>query len=166
MTELREQVYKTMRIYRDLLEPDNKGWKCLEVGIDGDEKPSGNYNTFGTGNKWATMDNVAYLKPDIVADICNTDLEAERFDLIILSQTIEHIYDFTKAILECGRLLKEGGHLIIDCPFMYPYHGTVDYGDYWRISPDGMRKQLQYAGLQIISCQLFGDILTSAIAKK
>ena len=99
-------------------------------------------------------------------DIGGTGLEAERFDLIILSQTIEHIYDFTKAFLECGRLLKEGGHLIVDCPFMYPFHGTADYGDYWRMSNQAMRKQLQYAGLRVISCEIHGDILTSALATK
>lgn len=166
MSEIREQVFKTMRIYRDILQPDNKGWKCLEVGIDGDERPSGNYKGFGLGNEWLTMDNVAHLKPDIVADLCDTGLESDQFDLIIVSQTLEHIYDFNKAIVECGRILKSGGHLIIDCPFVYPFHGTSDYGDYWRISHQAMRKQLHQAGLQVISCEIHGDILTSALATK
>jgi SAM-dependent methyltransferase len=165
-SDLRQEVFKTMKIYRDILLPDNKGWKCLEVGIDGDERPSGNYKSFGLGNKWATMDNVAYLKPDIVADLCDTGLDPEQFDLIIVSQTLEHIYDFTKAIIECERLLKKDGYLIIDCPFLYPFHGTQDYGDYWRISHQAMRKQLQSAGLQVVSCEIFSNLLTSALAKK
>lgn len=166
ISDLRQQVIKTMQSYRDILMPDDKGWKCLEVGIDGDERPSGNYGLFGKGNQWATMDNVEHLRPDIVADLCDTGLEAERFDLVIVSQTLEHIYDFNKAINESARILKEGGYLIIDCPFMYPYHGTSDYGDYWRISHQALRKQLQSAGLQVISCNIYGDILTSALAKK
>lgn len=155
-----------MASYRDILMPDNKGWDCLEVGIDGDERPSGNYKTFGLGNKWSTLDNVAHLKPDIVADICDTGLKPESYDLIIISQTVEHIYDFFKAFEECARLLKVGGHLIIDCPFMYPFHGTSDYGDYWRISHQAMRKLLTQVGLGVISCNIYSDVLTSALAKK
>ncbi len=166
LSELRQLVIKTMLSYRDVIMPDDKGWECLEVGIDGDERPSGNFNVFGQGNKWATMDNVAHLRPDIVADLCDTGLEAERFDLVIVSQTLEHIYDFNKAINESARILKAGGYLIIDCPFMYPFHGTGDYGDYWRLSHQALRKQLQQAGLQVISCNIYGDILTSALAKK
>lgn len=166
ISELRNEVIKSMVMYRDVINPDNRGWRCLEVGIDGDERPSGNYRAFGTGNKWVTMDNVPNFKPDIVADLCDTGLEAEEFDLIIVSQTIEHIYDFNKAINECYRMLKTGGYLIIDCPFVYPFHGTSDYGDYWRISHQGLRKQLRSTGFDVISCNIYGDILTSALAKK
>jgi len=166
ISELRQQVIKTMLNYRDIILPDNKGWSCLEVGIDGDERPSGNFKAFGEGNSWQTLDNVASFRPDIVADLCDTQLPENTYDLIIVSQTLEHIYDFTKAILECSRILKPNGYLIIDCPFMYPYHGTSDYGDYWRISHQALRKQLTHAGLQVISCNIYGDILTSALAKK
>jgi SAM-dependent methyltransferase len=166
MTPLRQEVYRTMKIYRDILLPDNRKWKCLEVGIDGDERPSGNFKEFGVGNSWVTMDNVASLRPDIVADLCDTGLDPERFDLIIVSQTLEHIYDFTKAIKECERLLKPQGHLIIDCPWFYPFHGTSDYGDYWRMSHQALRKQLQSVGLRVISCQIYNDLLTSALAIK
>lgn len=166
VSELRAEVIKTMLNYRDVLMPDNKGWKCMEVGIDGDERPSGNYKLFSTGNQWVTLDNVAHLQPDIVADICDTGLEAERFDLIIISQTLEHVYDFAKAITECSRLLKEGGYLIADCPWFYPFHGTPDYGDYWRISHQAMRKQLQQAGLNVISCNIYANLVTSSLSKK
>ena len=166
MTPLRDEVIKTMLMYRDILMPDNKGWNCLEVGIDGDERPSGNYRNFSLGNKWTTMDNVADFKPDVVADICDTKLPEDSYDLIIVSQTLEHVYEFSKVFGECQRLLKKGGYLIIDCPFMYPFHGTNDYGDYWRLTHQAMRKQLQSAGLQVISCQIFGGILTSSLSKK
>ena len=53
-TENRIAVWKSMEEYRDILEPDDKGWYILEIGIDGDEKPSGNYKFFGKGNKWKT----------------------------------------------------------------------------------------------------------------
>jgi len=165
MSQLRNEVIKSMMMYRDVIMPDNKGWKCLEVGIDGDERPSGNYKAFGKGNDWKTMDNVAHLMPDIVADLCDTQID-DKFNLIIVSQTLEHIYDFNKAISECYRMLEDGGYLIIDCPFVYPFHGTSDYGDYWRISHQGMRKQLRSAGFDVISCNIYGDILTSALAKK
>lgn len=166
MSQLREEVFKTMYTYRDILLPDNKGWKCLEVGIDGDERPSGNYKNFGLGNDWKTLDNVAHLRPDYIADICDTNLPDNSFDLIIVSQTLEHVYDFYKAFQECERILKPGGYLITDCPFQYPYHGTEDYDDYWRISNTAMKKILRQVGLQVISSEIYGGVLTSALSTK
>lgn len=165
-SEMRNTVVKAMEHYRRLLKPDNKQWKVLEVGIDGDPKPGGNYKLFGIGNDYKTLDILERVSPDIVADICDTKLPKEEWDLIILSQTLEHIFDFRSAIKECHRLLKKGGFLIIDCPFFYPYHGVDGYGDYWRISHTAMQKLVEEVGFKIGKSVSFNKILTSAMVRK
>ena len=168
-SEIRKTIFKTMEYYRKLLKPDNKKWKVLEIGIDGDPKPGGNYKYFGIGNDYKTLDILKRVNPDIVADICDTKLPKEQWDLIIFSQTIEHIFDFRSSIKECHRLLKKGGFLIIDCPFLYPYHGIEGkegYGDYWRISHTAIKKLLEEVGFEIEKIELVNNMLTSAMVRK
>lgn len=170
-TENREKIWESMEKYRKILNPDDKHWDCLEIGIDGDEKPSGNYKYFGKGNNWKTMDNLARLNPDIVADISDLGtLPDEKFDLIICSQVIEHIFNFDDVFYNLHHLLKPGGYLIVDCPFYFPYHPTQDYDDYWRISVPAMIALLSEvvfdgAEFKIVSCETLGP-LTTALAQK
>jgi SAM-dependent methyltransferase len=166
MSQLRDETFKSMDAYRMMLEPDDKGWHVLEVGIDGDERPSGNYRGFGKGNVFKTLDFLDRLHPDIVADICETKLPPGEWDLIILSNTLEHVFEANKAIAECYRLLKKGGHLIVDIPFMYPYHGIPDYDDYWRFSPVALKRILELNGFRVLLDNLYGGVLTTAIAIK
>lgn len=165
-SEIREKIFKTMERYRRKINPDNKQWKVLEIGIDGDAKPGGNYRLFGIGNDYKTMDILERVKPDIVADICDSGLPDNEWDLIIFSQTLEHVFDFKKALKECHRLLKPGGFLIVDCPFMWKYHGQYDYDDYWRISHKALQILLNEIGFEYGNCELIDGILTSAIARK
>ena len=165
-SEVRLAVFAAMEHYRRKLSPDNKGWKVLEVGIDGDPSPGGNYKYFGVGNDYKTLDKLEKLNPDFVADICDTGLPKNEWDLILLSQTLEHIFDFRAAIKECFRLLKPGAFLIIDCPWVFPYHGTSGYDDYWRISHTAMAKLLDEVGFEYGKATLFNDILMSALARK
>lgn len=165
-SEMRKAVFTAMEHYKRKIKPDNKGWKVLEVGIDGDPKPGGNYKYFGIGNDYKTLDNLKSLAPDFVADICDTKMPGEEWDLIILSQTLEHIFDYEAAIKECFRLLKPGGFFIVDCPFIYPYHGTEDYDDYWRLSHTALATLLDRVGFEYGNAGLVDDILTSALARK
>ena len=165
-SEIRKIIFKTMEHYSRILKPENKKWKVMEVGIDGDPKPGGNYKYFGIGNDYKTLDTLERVHPDIVADICNTKLPKEEWDLIILSQTIEHIFDFRSAIKECYRLIKPGGFLIIDCPFICPYHGTNGYDDYWRISHTALKILLEEVGFKYGKTVSVNDLLTSSMVRK
>lgn len=166
MTHLRDQVHKAMDVYRMYLNPDNLDWKVMEVGIDGDERPGGNYKLFGVGNDYKTLDFLPRLAPDIVADICDTKLPESEWDLIILSQTLEHVKDPRKAVAECHRLLKPKGHLIVDIPFQYMYHGLPEYDDYWRMTDKGLSLLLREVGFTVLFSSIYEEVLASALARK
>jgi len=52
---------------------------------------------------------------------------------------LEHVFEFEKGISEMKRTLKRGGKLIIVVPFSHPIHDEVDY---WRFTPDSLKKLL------------------------
>jgi SAM-dependent methyltransferase len=165
MTENRLKVIESMEEYRRILQPDNKRWDILEIGIDGDEFPSGNHKYFGQGNNFKTLDFLPRLNPDIVVDICDNDLPSESWDLIICSQVLEHLFEPMKAVSQIYRLLKPGGYAILDSPWDYPYHGLPDYDDYWRISDKAMAQMVKSAGFEIIVCKI-NNPLTTALCQK
>ena len=168
MSELREEVFKSMEAYRTFLEPDGKGWDVLEVGIDGDERPSGNYKNFGIGNNFKTMDFLERLEPDIVFDLCEPEpnIIYGPFDLIILSQSLEHTKDPQTAVLNSYRMLKTEGYLILDSPFSYPYHGIPEYDDYWRFSDKGLMLLMKEVGFKVLQHNIYGGVLATALGQK
>jgi SAM-dependent methyltransferase len=159
-SEVRLKIFESMEEYRKWLDPDNKGWKVLEVGIDGDTKPGGNFQYFGKGNIYKTLDYLPRLYPDYVADITDTKMPEKEWDLIICSQVLEHVFEYSKAISEIFRMLKKGGYAILDCPWNYPYHGQDGYDDYWRISHIALRRLMEEAGFEIMECRLCDQLVT------
>lgn len=148
-----------------------RGKNILEVGIAGDDKPSGSYKFFGAGNNWTTLDKNSIWKPDVEVDICESGLPDNSFDLVIMTQTLEHIWDFKKAISEIYRITKE--YAIIDCPWMFDYHCDKirmgaphdEWDDYWRISPSAMKKLCKWAGFGEVRVRMQNE-LTLALCQK
>jgi SAM-dependent methyltransferase len=163
---VRLRIFETMEEYVKILEPNNKGWRVLEIGIDGDPKPGGNFKYFGTGNVYETLDYLERLNPTYVQDIQKTNLEAEKFDLIICSQTLEHVYNPIKAINEIFRLTKKGGYAILDAPFTYPYHPASGYDDYWRMTPALLQTVATKAGFTEVIHDMSNNLLTSILVRR
>ena len=112
--------------------------KLLYVGLAGDPV-GGEYSPLFHGFEVTTFDIDQQWNPDIVGDITKTVFEDESWDVIVCVQTLEHIPNIWDLAPELQRILKKGGMAIVDCPWQYPYHGEYNFGDYWRISKDGMK---------------------------
>lgn len=164
-SEVRLKVFEAMEWYRHNLQPDNKKWRILEVGTDGDSFPGGNYGYFGKGNDYETLDYLERLHPTYVADIQDTKLEPELFDLVICSQTLEHVYEPIKAIREIYRITKKGGYAIIDSPFTFPYHPASGYDDYWRMTPACLKHFAQEIGFEVVADKS-DDLLSSILVRR
>ena len=121
-------------------QPESK--KLLYVGVAGDPvggeytplfKPSFDTTTLDFDPKW---------KPDLVGDITKSEDFCERgkYGVLVCVQVIEHVRNMWDLPLSLQRAVCKGGYVIIDCPWMYPYHAEPpSFGDFWRISPDGMK---------------------------
>ncbi len=96
----------------------------------------------GAGGRRITDDVVAvdFIEVpgvDVVGDIHDLPLESDSFDCVFCTGTLEHIRDPAKGVSELKRILKPGGTIYIDVPFIQGYH--PDPTDYWRFTLDGLR---------------------------
>ncbi|SFQ83638.1 glycosyltransferase [Hymenobacter arizonensis] len=86
--------------------------------------------------------NEGHPQATYVGDLSNAPhLPDDTFDCIVLTQTLQFIYDFTGALRTCYRILKPGGMLLLTCPGLTP----IDKGEwqetwYWSFTDKALRK--------------------------
>jgi SAM-dependent methyltransferase len=86
--------------------------------------------------------DVLHAAPDnpdatIVGDLtCADHVAAQSFDCIILTQTLQYIYDLRAAIHTLYRLLKPGGVVLATCPGISQMsrYDCEHWGEYWRFT--------------------------------
>jgi SAM-dependent methyltransferase len=116
-------------------------------------------------------------------DMQNLPFKDETFDIIVHSDTLEHVKDSAKALKECNRVLKIGGVLFYTIPIIYgrmtmkragtsnSYHGSQDEGqgdDYlvWTEYGADFWVEINKAGFNEIRLYSLGDASTIAISAK
>lgn len=90
------------------------------------------------GPNWVSVDK--YDRRDIIDrhdDIENLQFPDASFDAAVCWSVLEHVPHPEKAISEIHRVLKPGGQVWVQLPFLFPYHESPS--DYWRVTPDGLR---------------------------
>jgi SAM-dependent methyltransferase len=83
---------------------------------------------------------------DVIGDIHCLPFEDGHADCIVCTGTLEHVANPFVAIAEIYRVLKPGGIVHIDVPFIQGYH--ADPTDYWRFTKDGL----------VLLCKQFREI--------
>jgi len=74
---------------------------------------------------------------DLVADAHNmSSVEDNSIDCVVTMSTLEHVRHPTQVISEIHRILKPGGTVFINVPFVFPYHADPD--DFYRFSHHGI----------------------------
>jgi SAM-dependent methyltransferase len=67
------------------------------------------------------------------------------FDLVLSQEVLEHVRDPFQAMREMRRVLKTGGLLYCQVPFIIGYHpGPTDF---WRFTKEGLAAMIEQAGL-------------------
>ena len=84
-----------------------------------------------------TLDFLPGPNVDFVGDIHAIPLPDASFDCVFCTGTLEHVRDPWTAVREIHRILRPGGLVHIDVPFMQAYH--ADPTDYWRFTIDGLK---------------------------
>lgn len=118
------------KIFAEFLQ-DCEGKKCLQIGVK--DNVGRKY-----GPNWVSVDK--YDMRDFIDfhyDIHDMPFEDGSFDAVVCISILEHVPYPLKAIGELKRVLKPGGKIWIQMPWLYPYHEEPK--DYWRASPDGLR---------------------------
>ena len=120
-----EKYFVTIEHVLDAMTPDQV---VLDLG-------AGNRDTPNTSV--VRVDVVQTPFVDVVADAHRLPFRDASVDLIHGSAFVEHLRKPWIAAEEMARVLKPGGHVYLECNFVYPFHGYP--GMYFNASIDGMR---------------------------
>ena len=115
----------------------------IDVGVQNPRRWIGlNYRTFGP------------LDCDITGDLRAMPFADGELDAVILTEVLEHCEQPFDAMKEVYRVLKPGGLLLVTSPFVWPWHGTEHYKDFWRFTADAWRLLLKdFQDVKIGACK-------------
>lgn len=101
-----------------------------------------------------------HSRPDVFADAARIPFSDASFDAVILFDVLEHLPEPEKALPEILRVLKPGGHLLMNTPFMYPLHDEPL--DFHRWTQHGHRLLATSSGFDVESITPVGRPLRAA----
>ncbi len=123
---------------------------------------SGDLLDLGCGNKpyeeWYNLKTETQTGCDVIQSDKNrvdviclaTDLKFEdnKFDTVLATQVLEHVYDHHSMIKESFRVLKPGGKMILTVPFTWELH--EEPYDFFRLTKHGLKELFEEAGFEIV----------------
>jgi hypothetical protein len=78
-----------------------------------------------------------YPTTDILCDGNNLPFKDNSVDLVLSLAVLEHVKDPWNHAVEIIRILKPGGKIFVDVPFLQPYHGYPYH--YYNMTTEGLR---------------------------
>ncbi len=151
--------YFSLRLNRNVLElarsynENVNKIHVLDLGCGGRPYESLFKNSFYVG----TDIDHTNMTLDVVADNSCLPFKPHLFDLIIISETLEHTLNYENAIKEILRIAKPNSLIYISVPFMYPIH-SWPY-DYYRFTEFKLRHF--FKDQEIISIQASNTFFTT-----
>lgn len=104
------------------------------------------------GGDHVTRQDILNIDPDdplatIVGDLADPQtLPAERFDCVILTQTLQLVFDLHSAMANIKRSLRPGGVLLVTVPSIGPLCADLWQDSfYWSFTPNSVRRLLDNA---------------------
>src|SRR5437016_9973843 len=90
------------------------------------------------------------LVPGPAVHVCasseNLPFRDEIFDLVMSQEVVEHVHEPFRTLREMRRVLRKGGTLYFQVPFIIGYHpGPTDF---WRFTREGVVEIVKQAGFE------------------
>jgi SAM-dependent methyltransferase len=123
---------------------------------------------FGGGA--VTRSDVLHLYPGnpgatLIADLAHAgNIAANSFDCIILTQTLQFIYDTRAAIHHLHRILRPEGTLLVTLPGISQIsrYDMDRWGDFWRFTDLSARRLFEEKFVaESVTVQTYGNVLTA-----
>jgi SAM-dependent methyltransferase len=93
------------------------------------------------GFKVTTFDIDDARGPDIIGDICNHQFGSKQFDVVVMSEVLEHVTVPSLGLKTIHGILKDEGRLLLSTPFILPLHDRPH--DYFRFTRYGLELLLK-----------------------
>jgi SAM-dependent methyltransferase len=90
-------------------------------------------------------------------------IDDRSVDVVLATETLEHVKEPDRFLAEAYRCLRVGGRLVLTVPFAARWHFIP--ADYWRFTPSGLLHLLGRAGFSSIVVHARGNALTVACYK-
>ena len=110
------------------------------------------------GARFIVADLERSHRPDVGADVQALPFRDGAFDAVKATELLEHVPDVARALAECRRVLRPGGHLVITVPFLERLHGDPD--DYARYTRSTWERLLAEAELKPVTIAEQGGYFT------
>ena len=133
--------------------PDNS--RIIDVGCG-----PGQFTDLIDNHDCCGIDFYPYPNVNLVADISDViPLEDSSADIAILSNVLEHVYDFQTLLKEIHRVLRPGGSILIVVPFMIKLHQLpYDFFRYTRHALERIGEETGFADIQVDELGNFFDV--------
>jgi glycosyltransferase involved in cell wall biosynthesis/SAM-dependent methyltransferase len=120
------------------------------------------------GGDRVTHSDVLHVSPDnpratLVGDLAEGhNLPSEAFDCIVLTQTLQFVFDVHKAVATLHRMLKPGGVLLLTVPGVSSIDREPKWSPLWTLSPTALSRLLKekFDGANI-SVIAYGNVLAA-----
>ena len=112
------------------------GANVLNVGAGGDIEELLRRHAEARSFQVTSFDIDPDRGPEIVGDIATFDFGDRRFDVVVMSEVLEHVRAPEEAIKNVHEILSPGGGLILSTPFIFPMHDGPH--DYYRFTRYGL----------------------------
>jgi SAM-dependent methyltransferase len=112
----------------------------------------------------AAARDFGYERPDVrlfEGDVW--PVEDASVDVVLATETLEHVPDPGRFLAEAARCLRPGGELVLSVPFAARWHFVPH--DYWRFTPSGLARLLDAAGFGEVRVLARGNAVTVACYK-
>ena len=97
---------------------------------------------------------------DVFGDALDLPFPNDSFDSVLSTQTLEHVKDPQKMILEVARVLKKEGRVLLTAPLTWEIHDEPN--DYFRFTPFGLSELFEKAGLKVLEIKPLGGLWAAA----
>jgi SAM-dependent methyltransferase len=84
---------------------------------------------------------------ELLADCHHLPFGSSSLQAVVSTGMLEHVADPAGVLAEARRVLREGGLLYLEVPFLQGYHADPD--DYWRFTQNGLRLLLEQSGFRV-----------------
>jgi len=113
----------------------------------------GYVSTDAAQNADRSVDHVCPIDGDLPAAL----VERGPFDLLLVTEVLEHVALWDEAFRNFARLTRPGSHLLATCPHFYPLH--EEPYDFWRPTPHALRFFGARHGFEVVDIRAAGTPL-------